>query len=131
MRIRSIKPEFWQDPAVSAIDTQLVYAGPVLTNRIDTEAVSPIAHDVRYVYMFFAGDQLLYVGRAWNPWRRIEKHRRQKKWWSRVDYMALVSVTGRTAFECDAHVDVFERLCIHLLTPSENKSRPAIRRGVV
>lgn len=122
-RIRSIKPEFWTDEKIAAMDWKIVHDGPV-PNRVNV--VAPMAGLAEYVYLLFdAHDRLVYVGRSFRPADRFTKHRR-KTWWSSVTDAVIVRIgepprwTWGSWGTAPPNTSLFEKLAITGLHPIAN-----------
>ena len=123
MRIRSTKPEFWRSAAVSTLDWEVVYDGPLPKRRVNK--VAPAGSWSEYVYLLFdSTDELVYVGRSFRPADRFSKHCR-KPWWGRVSGVVFIRVQEkpkppRRFWEHGPNTAVFEAAAIQALRPSEN-----------
>lgn len=130
MRIRSLKPEFWANPEIAAMDYEIVHEGP-LPRRVN--AVAPMAPDAEYVYMLFDADASpVYVGRSFRPADRIGAHRR-KPWWEQITSAVIVRIQDTPSHERrswrdpGANTARFEAIAIAALTPSANIATPTGR----
>lgn len=102
----------------------LVYDGPVPSHAKAWEyAAGPTSYEVRFVYYFYRGTTLVYVGKAWNVHRRAEKHAR-RDWWPGVDRVLIERITGRNAANAEALALGRERQSISTLHPAANIARP-------
>lgn len=109
------------------MDWHTCYDGPPLRAGREWEAAcGPTAYNVGFVYLLGSDSELLYVGQAWNVWRRIEKHRRLKPWWPLVSTVTVVRIAALDRDSMRADVDRFERGAIRDLNPSKNVSRPKV-----
>ena len=123
MRIRSIKPEFWDGwPGA-----EFLYTGPLL-KWADVDRTAPPAADKRYVYFLYRGDDLLYIGKAWSVRYRFEKHAR-KAWWPDVTAYEVVALTGGDQWELETAISAQEKACIAEFVPMKNIAGPAYLPG--
>lgn len=125
MRIRTIKPEFWRSPDVTALSPRVCFSGPIKTG-----VRNPWAHLPRwgelcgYVYVFSDGSgKAVYVGKTMTPQYRIPKHQR-KSWWGQVSHVTLFEVHGGTQKEAEANHAALEAIMIERLVPPGNIARP-------
>lgn len=128
MRIRSTKPEFWRSDAVSSIDWEVIYDGPVPARL---NPIAPISSTCEYVYLIFdESDQLLYVGRSFRPADRFTQHRR-KAWWPMAAGVVIIRVAELPRYQrkpwhySGPNTARLEALAISELHPSANVAAPA------
>lgn len=120
----------WFD-ATFSIDN--VYEGPLPKRLGEIQEIAPPIHDARYVYVLAGrvgghGAFLpLYVGKAYSPRHRFDKHRR-KPWWPEAVALILYRHKFDGWISVDRETDELEREAIADFNPHYNISRPLPQR---
>lgn len=129
-RIRSIKPEFWDSPSLNNIKYEnlgVFDVKPVGAGRwLDFPRSS--AEPLEYVYFIYSlQNELLYVGKTEDAYRRIRRHAR-KLWFNDADYIAIYSIHGDSRAESEFNTFEVERVAIESLEPTFNQKPGTIPR---
>lgn len=134
MDIGVIPSAFWSSVTMQAMNPEVVYLGPMPADSHSaymTEFTFPLTRPGKpaFVYILMASDgSVLYVGKARTPGNRFDRHRRHKDWWTEVEILLLLRVTGDSKAEADAIALQVERLGIRKLDPIYNVAG-VCRRG--
>ena len=114
---------------LAALGVDVAYFGRMPRRPADYHRLVAPARTTACVYVLLGhGDRVLYVGKAYNPAARFDKHRR-KWWWGEVRDVAILYVRGETRWHAGVSALHVETVAIHLLDPAYNVAQKAAIRG--
>lgn len=90
MIIRDMRPDIWARPELAGLTD--FYEGPPTPIR-DVGILCMAGRRTQYVYAFFSGRELLYVGRSRSIWARFSKHQ-ARDWWPLADHVEILRLDG-------------------------------------
>lgn len=99
---------------------EVAYSAPVPARPIDYYPLALGSVCQRFVYLLEdRRRRVIYVGFSHRPGQRIDRHRR-RRWWSEVDRLILLRVSGADRYAAETVGRSLERYAIQHFQPRHN-----------